>query len=209
MMRVKRDWVESMFLELFGGTACLDFANTVDGRTTGRPEELLRTYADLSAWSAYAGLIDSGTAARLSLRGTDADLRAAVVLREAVFEVFAAIGRRQTVPAAALATVQDRYAAAMAVARLATGEDGYDWRFTGDDPARAWWPVTVSAVRLLTGGPLDRVKVCAAEAGCAGVFLDISKNRSRRWCTMDGCGIEAKVKRQASRRRATRVNGPA
>jgi predicted RNA-binding Zn ribbon-like protein len=203
-MRVKHGWVESVFLELFGGVACLDFANTVDGRATAHPEELMHSYADLSAWSAYAGLIDSATATRLTRRGTDADLRAALVLREAIFEVFAAIGRRQTVPTAALATVQTHHAEAMAVARLAPGEDGYDWRFAGDDPARAWWPVVVSAVRLLTSGPLDRVKVCAAEAGCIGLFLDTSKNHSRRWCTMDGCGVDAKVQRQASRRQAAR-----
>jgi predicted RNA-binding Zn ribbon-like protein len=203
-MQAKHSWVESVFLELFGGVACLDFANTVDGRATAHPEELLHSYADLSAWSAYAGLIDSTTATQLTLRGTDADLRAAVVLREAIFEVFAAIGRKRTVPAAALATVQTHYAGAMAVARLSPVEVGYDWRFTGDDPGRAWWPVTVSAVRLLTWGPLDRVKVCAAEAGCIGLFLDTSKNRSRRWCTMDGCGVDAKVRRQASRRQAAR-----
>jgi predicted RNA-binding Zn ribbon-like protein len=126
------------------------------------------------------------------------------VLREAIFEVFAAAGRKQPASAAALAVVQTHYAEAMAGARLAPGEDGYDWRFAGGDPARVWWPVAVSAVRLLTDGPLDRVKVCAAEAGCIGLFLDTSKNRSRRWCTMDGCGIDAKVQRQASRRAARR-----
>jgi predicted RNA-binding Zn ribbon-like protein len=193
-----------MFLELFGGVACLDFANTLDGRATAHPEELLRSYAGLSAWSAYAGLIDSGTATRLARRGTDADLRTAIGLREAIFEVFAAVGRQRAVPAAALATVQAHYAEAMAAARLVPGEDGYHWRFAGDDPARAWWPVAVSAVGLLTSGPRDRVKVCAAEAGCIGLFLDTSKNRSRRWCTMDGCGVDAKVQRQAARRQAAR-----
>jgi predicted RNA-binding Zn ribbon-like protein len=58
-------------------------------------------------------------------------------------------------------------------------------------------------VQLLTAGPLERVKVCAAEAGCIGLFMDISKNRSRRWCN-DGCSIEAKIQRQAQRRRTAR-----
>jgi predicted RNA-binding Zn ribbon-like protein len=203
-MRVKQGWVESMFVELYGGIACLDFANTLDGRATAHPEELLHSYADLSAWSAYAGLIDSATAARLARRGTSADLRTAIALREAVFETFAAIGRRQPAPAAALATVQADYAAAMAVAALGPGQDGFDWSFAGDQPGRAWWPVAVSAVRLLTGGPLDRVKACAATDGCLGLFLDTSKNRSRRWCTMEGCGVDAKIQRQASRRQAAR-----
>ncbi|GIM96208.1 hypothetical protein Ato02nite_080010 [Paractinoplanes toevensis] len=192
-----------MFLELFGGVACLDFANTMDGRATAHPEELLHSYADLSAWSAYAGLIDAGTAARLAARGNEADLRDAVALREAIFEVFAAIGRKRAAPATALGVVQAHYAQAMTVAQLVPGDE-YEWRFTGDDPGRASWPVAVSAVRLLAGGPLDRVKVCAAEAGCIGLFLDTSKNRSRRWCTMDGCGMDAKIQRQASRRQAAR-----
>jgi predicted RNA-binding Zn ribbon-like protein len=46
----------------------------------------------------------------------------------------------------------------------------------------------------------------AAEAGCIGLFLDTSKNRGRRWCSMDACGVEAKVQRQATRRRAARTD---
>jgi predicted RNA-binding Zn ribbon-like protein len=194
--------------DLFGGVACLDFANTLDGRATEHPEELLQTYADLTAWSAHAGLIDPPAANRLNRRGGDADLRTALDLREAVFGVFAAVGRGDAVPAPALGQVQGHYAESMAHARLTPDEDGYGWQFTGDDPARAWWPVAISAVRLLTDGPLDRVKVCAAEAGCIGLFLDTTKNRSRRWCTMDGCGVEAKIQRQASRRRAARSSRP-
>jgi predicted RNA-binding Zn ribbon-like protein len=103
--------------------------------------------------------------------------------------------------------VRRRHAEAAATGRLAFDDDAgrFDWRFDGDDPGRAWWPIAVDAVRLLTSGPLDRVKVCAAEAGCIGLFLDTSKNRSRRWCTMEGCGIDAKVQRQAKRRRAVRA----
>ncbi|WP_433292034.1 CGNR zinc finger domain-containing protein [Actinoplanes sp. CA-030573] len=201
------------FPPLFGGVAALDFANTLDGRATAQPEEFLRGYADVAGWAAYAGLIDGKTAGRLTdLFGPggragegEGALRTAVELREAIFQVFGAVGRGEPAPPAALAVVQARYSDAMAVARLAAEGDGFAWRFAGDDPGRAWWPVAVSAVRLLTGGPLDRVKVCAAEAGCIGLFLDTSKNRSRRWCTMDGCGVEAKVQRQARRRAARRA----
>ena len=66
--------------------------------------------------------------------------------------------------------------------------------------------VAGGGVRLLAGGPLDRVKVYAAEAGCLGLLLDVSKNRSRRWCT-DGCGLEAKIRRQAQRRQRARAGG--
>jgi predicted RNA-binding Zn ribbon-like protein len=193
-----------MFLELFGGLPCLDFANTVDGRATAHPEELLHSYADLAAWSVHAGLVSPATATRLARRGSEADFRTAVALREAIFDVFTAVARGRRVPAPALAEVRGAYARAVTAGRLVPAGDVFDWQFAGDDPGRAWWPVAISAVRLLTGGPLDRVKVCAAEAGCIGLFVDTSKNRSRRWCTMDGCGIDAKVQRQATRRRAAR-----
>jgi predicted RNA-binding Zn ribbon-like protein len=193
-------------VQLWGGVACLDFANTLDGRATAQPEELLRTYVDLVAWSEHSGLIDSATSARLRGRNTDVVLRTALNLREAIFQVFTAIGRGEPPPVLALDEVRRRYAEAATVACLVSDGGGlFEWHFDGDDPDRAWWPIAVDAVRLLTTGPLDRVKTCAAEAGCIGLFLDTSKNRSRRWCTMQGCGIEAKVQRQAKRRRAIRT----
>jgi predicted RNA-binding Zn ribbon-like protein len=215
LMRLKHALVESMsetnLPELFGGVACLDFANTLDGRATMHPEEYLHTYADLVSWDEYAAVIDPATAALLAATApaaADAALRAALDLRESIFHVFSAIGRGGPASAAALAAVQGRYAEAMAAARLAPAGAGYDWQFSSDDaPDHAWWPLAVSATRLITTGPLDRVKVCAAEAGCIGLFLDTSKNRSRRWCTMDGCGVEAKVQRQAKRRRTARATG--
>ncbi|MCY1139715.1 ABATE domain-containing protein [Actinoplanes sp. Pm04-4] len=192
-------------LDVFGGVVSLDFANTVDGRATEQPVEYLHTYADLAAWSAYMGMIDDATAERLGRLDGGASLDQALSLREAIFQVFRAIGRGEPAPVAELDEVRLRYAEAVAAARLSPGDDGtFGWRFEGDDPDRAWWPIAVDAVRLLTGGPLDRIKVCAAPAGCVGLFLDTSKNRSRRWCTMDGCGVDAKVKRQATRRRTAR-----
>ncbi|MEV4345264.1 ABATE domain-containing protein [Actinoplanes sp. NPDC049596] len=174
------------------------------GRATAQPTEYLHTYADLAAWSAFAGLID---VADLRGRESAAALRTALSLREAIFEVFTAIGRGEPPPVAALDEIRQRYAEATAAAELVPAADGtFTWHFTGDNPDRAWWPLSTDAVRLLTTGPLDRVKVCAAEADCIGLFLDTSKNRSRRWCTMDGCGVEAKVQRQARRRKAVRAS---
>jgi predicted RNA-binding Zn ribbon-like protein len=54
-----------------------------------------------------------------------------------------------------------------------------------------------------TAGPLDRVKQCPP--GCAFLFFDASKNRIRRWCSMDECGGQEKAKRQTARRRSARA----
>ena len=63
------------------------------------------------------------------------------------------------------------------------------------------WPVAHAAAVLLTSGNLDRLKLCA---GCYWVFLDASRNRSRRWCTMEVCGTDEKMRRYVAKRAARR-----
>jgi predicted RNA-binding Zn ribbon-like protein len=58
------------------------------------------------------------------------------------------------------------------------------------------WPITRSAVELLTSDELDRVKQCGR---CDWLFLDKSRNRSRRWCSMDACGNRIKMARRYKR----------
>ncbi|HSK25079.1 MAG TPA: CGNR zinc finger domain-containing protein [Egicoccus sp.] len=47
-------------------------------------------------------------------------------------------------------------------------------------------------------GAWTRVKLCADDA-CAWAFVDASRNRSGRWCSMAGCGNRAKVRAYRSR----------
>lgn len=51
-------------------------------------------------------------------------------------------------------------------------------------------------------GSWERLKVCPAET-CREAFYDVSKNRSRTWCSMDVCGNRAKTRRYRSRLKAT------
>ena len=71
---------------------------------------------------------------------------------------------------------------------------GYGWGFLDESAglARALWPVAFSAARLLEGADLERLKGCE---GCGRLFLDGSRNHSRRWCDMEGCGNRAKQRR--------------
>lgn len=61
-----------------------------------------------------------------------------------------------------------------------------------------------SAVELLTGADPHRVKACPADEGCGWIFYDESKNSSRRWCSMRGCGSRAKLRRMYARKIASR-----
>lgn len=65
------------------------------------------------------------------------------------------------------------------------------------------WPVGLAAYELLTGPRARRIKRCA---GCPWLFLDQSKNGSRRWCSMDICGTDEKMRRYVARRAARRTH---
>jgi predicted RNA-binding Zn ribbon-like protein len=76
---------------------------------------------------------------------------------------------------------------------------GYGWGWLDESPGpeQLLWPVAFSAARLLESPDLARLKSCD---GCGRLFLDASRNRSRRWCDMQGCGNRAKIARYRARK---------
>ncbi|MGC0415114.1 CGNR zinc finger domain-containing protein [Embleya sp. AB8] len=64
--------------------------------------------------------------------------------------------------------------------------------------ARALATLTIAWSELVGSGESTRLKRCA-EHGCAWVFWDVSKNRSRRWCSMRVCGNRTKARRYAAK----------
>jgi predicted RNA-binding Zn ribbon-like protein len=82
---------------------------------------------------------------------------------------------------------------------------GWEWR----DPSRALeaplWPVARAAADLLTSEDTTLLRQCDGE-GCGWLFLDRSRNRRRRWCTMEDCGNLDKVRR-FRRRHPRRARG--
>ena len=74
------------------------------------------------------------------------------------------------------------------------------WDFEGARADTLLGPVAWEAIGLLTGEKMKRLKECPAPDGCGWLFLDLSKNRSRQWCSMKTCGNNAKVKRFRKKR---------
>jgi predicted RNA-binding Zn ribbon-like protein len=188
--------------ELTGGRLCLDLANTLDERKTEDPRELLRTYQDLLDWGTQAGAVTGSGGAALHRyaerhpRAAAAALAAARALREAMFHVFAAAPSCKAVPPPALALLDDAVSRAAAVRRLHQAKRGFSWQWRMEmtDLESVLWPVAWSAGDLLPSADLDRVRLCAG-AGCAWLFIDNSKNATRRWCDMSVCGNRAKARR--------------
>jgi predicted RNA-binding Zn ribbon-like protein len=193
----------------YGGSLCLDFANTVEPRNAAAERDFLTGYADLVAWAERAGELDEPLG--VTLRGVaaaDAEAAAgaharAVTLREALYRIFAAVATGGEPAPADLAVLREAYLDALSHADLRRDGDGFRWVYRPDpDLRRPLWPVAASAVELLVSPLLERVKVCPDR--CGWLFLDTTKNGRRRWCSMGECGVGAKVRRQAERRQASR-----
>ena len=200
---------------LEGGHLALDFVNTVGGLRVEPPspeEELIDDYVDLTIWCARLGVISERQAAALRAaakrdeRAGERALRRTRELRdELLYPIFRAIADGKKPPATLLERLREEEREALAGAQLAAaGAPGetrtaFAWTWPPPheltDPLR---PIVHAAVELLTNGPLDRIKTCG---NCRWVFLDQSRNRSRRWCSMDECGIQMKHARFVERRR--------
>lgn len=69
--------------------------------------------------------------------------------------------------------------------------------------------LALAAVDLLCSTDLTHLRACPAQdGGCGWMFLDHSRNTSRRWCSMSDCGARAKARRLTERRRARRTGAP-
>ena len=196
-------------LRIVGGNLALDFVNTVDGDPG---IEMLRGYGDLVAWGVRAGLLSAEEGGLLvreaGRRPEEAETvyRDALRLRGALYGVFRAVAEGEDAPEGGLETLRGYEREALSRGKLVQGDGGFAWEWQdGLDLARMLWPVAHTATGLLTSGDLNRLKLCA---GCYWLFLDASKNRSRRWCTMEVCGRDEKVRRYVAKRAARRDSQP-
>ena len=210
---VASDRGERIF-KLRGGVACLDFVNTVGSRLTERTSEYLRSYEDLLDWSRQAGLLALEEAeglfrqAALDPEGARETLSRALVLREAIHRLISAHIAGESRDENDLSALNRELSIALSHLRVMSADGAYTWGWDwiGDDGGMRLdgplWPVAQSAAELLTSPNLSRVKVCAGD-GCGWVFLDESRNSSRRWCDSRDCGNRERVRRHLARKRAS------
>jgi predicted RNA-binding Zn ribbon-like protein len=193
-------------LQLVAGHPALDFTNTASWPPGGVRNDRFVDYAALVAWSLRARLIDPAQADLLSARSlarreeAGRVLHRSLELREAIHAVFAAHAAGTPVPRRALDRLNHHLAEALRHARISEQDGAFAWTWEAAPDAldRMLWPLARSAADLLTGDQLPRVRMCAGES-CGWLFIDTSKNRTRRWCSMSDCGNRAKVRRFRAR----------
>jgi len=208
-------------LRLVGGHVALDLVNTVAPRLRDHSEyvEYVATPWDLLAWAHRVRLVTESEAE--SIRETWAAspaaaaqaLHAVVDIREATYGVvMAALGNTEVAtPGAAdeLERLHLRLAAASARSGLVLGGPTGPAVRLVVGTTRALMiadRLAEAAIDLLRTVDLKHVRICPiTEGGCGWLFLDRSRNSSRRWCAMADCGTQAKARRLTERRRADRA----
>jgi predicted RNA-binding Zn ribbon-like protein len=199
----------SAIFEFNSGRLCLDFTNTVRARPLSDRVENISRYKDLLDWSRQATILTSGEAAALdqeahrrARRAAEA-LAQAIALREAIHGLFSARAAGLPAPPADLRTLNQAIGRAMSHAGLTPSGGRFEWSWPEAplDLDRVSWWVARSAAELLTSSDLTSVRECASY-DCGWLFMDTTKNRSRRWCNMSTCGNRAKGRRHYERGRA-------
>jgi predicted RNA-binding Zn ribbon-like protein len=193
--------------ELSGGDLALDFVNTWGDR--GRPEtDGLQTYAQLLAFARQTGLMnptdEGGLAARALAEppAARAATQAARRLREALYGIFSARAHDRGLPPQDIGCLNDSLREALPNLCLEVSGTSlaWRWRLEGMALTAPLWPIARAAADLLTAAAAAPVRECGG-AQCTWLFLDHSRGRSRRWCSMASCGNRAKARRHYHRSR--------
>jgi predicted RNA-binding Zn ribbon-like protein len=198
--------------ELSGGHAALDLVNTLDNRFHAAGGlERLTDYGDLLRFAQQVGLLEAAQARQLAAAaGAEAGARAvrdARELREGLAAVLYGLIEGRTPRPAELRTLEKHFREAARHAELRwqapagrTSAGHLAWRRDGfaHEVQLPVWLLAQAAAQLLLSSDAGRVRACYADT-CRWLFLDTSKNHSRRWCNMKICGNRMKARRFQAR----------
>jgi predicted RNA-binding Zn ribbon-like protein len=184
----------------------LNFVNTVDPRE-GDGVDYIPTYAAFVLWAARANIVTREESARL-LRMARTEpaqaqlaLRRALTLREVLYRAFSALAARRRPEHGDLSALRDAFHDAIGRAHLQQRGHKFHWE-TFVELESISSRIVMDAIQLLERGTADRIKRCPGNSDCGWLFLDTSKNATRHWCSMAGCGNRAKARRHLRRLRA-------
>lgn len=186
---------------------CLDFANTLAYRGS-IPTESLQNLDDLLKWCGDAAAIPPrliqdlrGWQERHPKRAADT-FKEAIALREAIYRVFHAIASRTDLAGIDLDLVNRALEDAPSRSNVQRTGESFGWQV---EESKISAPSILAAVLwsagdLLVGPQLEKLRECSNDK-CLWLFLDDSKNGTRRWCSMQSCGNRAKAHRHYLRRK--------
>ncbi|OLE20791.1 MAG: hypothetical protein AUG49_23735 [Catenulispora sp. 13_1_20CM_3_70_7] len=171
------------------GRISLDFIRTLRWRGTDQALEELATPEALRAWVAQLGPYSPGDAVPVPTART---LRIAQNTREAVHALLKAARETSAADCPPESRTLLNDVASAPTPHPVLDEHGALTHTAGDSVIAVLAVVARDALDLATStGLLPRIRDCAGP-NCGAWFLDTSRPGTRRWCSMDRCGNQAK-----------------
>jgi predicted RNA-binding Zn ribbon-like protein len=191
-------------LRLDGGNLSLNFVNTVQDRYQEPLENYLHNYLDLITWAQFADAINSSQKRILEKIGQKNKGKAnqiyeeSIQLREAIYQFVISLINQDKNPPANRQLINHWLSKAFSNLELVQVDDSFvlDWKSENFGLESVLWPIIRSFAELITSDARHRIKQCS---NCGWVFVDKSKNKRRRWCSMEICGNQVKARRYAER----------
>lgn len=191
--------------QLVAGHLALDFANTLDYRfDPKRRVDLLRDYGSLLEFVRQSGVITQEQAGLRLSQTSSADrrgtLQRAILLREAIDSLFRSVVSGKSPQLSSLQTLNRFLESTSATESLRWQRSEFIRAYNNlvSKPDTPLSPIIEAAASLLTSPERHCIRECA-DPSCRWLFLDRSKNHSRRWCDMRTCGNRLKVQRFRAR----------
>ena len=177
--------------QFIGGNLALDFVNTVGDRLA-TPHDKFVSVTEFNRWARLCGLLGEGESLPLTKRQFK-NIRG---VREELYPLFRALAYGSQPTDRLLRTLNSRLAKVARKRRLTAvkGEALWGWDMSRRDPDRILGPILLSAAELLISGLWRKIRQCD-DVYCGWLFVDRSRARRRRWCSMADCGNRAKVRR--------------
>jgi predicted RNA-binding Zn ribbon-like protein len=185
---------------------CLDFANTLDWRTSDEPQELVPDFAAFIGWSSRRGTLPAQALANLKSSadanptGAEAVMADAFSLRAEIWKIADALREQR---AADLAWVNRMLLTLPPQPRLARHRNIYVHELKGVDLREPLWPILWSLTAVLSSTDAFRLGCCQA-TGCGWFYVDESPNRTRLWCSSEVCGNRERARRAYAKRSSRR-----
>ncbi len=192
--------LESIALD--GGWLCLDFINTVSVRRPELGTEYLNSWDDFRVWVCRVELF-RGKELDQWAQLPESNIEELRTLRESLYQLFEYFTRNNQLHPQHLETfngflheVYPHTQLCLQDGRLQRGIE------SAPHPEKPLWLIVLSAESLLLSDRLSRVKSCD---NCGWLFLDTSKNNTRRWCNMQTCGSQIKAKAYYHRKKGGEI----
>jgi predicted RNA-binding Zn ribbon-like protein len=194
-------------LNILSERLCLDFVNTVSWHLSNEPYDWLKNYRDLVVWSQRVNILPKEKAEDLIKLAEAFPERAANVfaetlqLREAVFRILQSRLTNAPNIQQDLDILNQHLKRTHQFLYLEMGNGHFNYSFEDTLEMDCMvWEIVQSTARFLTSNELAKLKFCDG-GKCGWMFIDTTRNHSRRWCSMEDCGNRAKAKRHYRKKR--------